>query len=202
MVTTFNKKSFKNIQSHGRSLEDIKNFHSKPDYFWVIDADEIYDADTIPSIIDYLYQKKPAGMRITGYNYLRNWNRRIPREVDDFTHFGFIKPGLLFEQRRVITWNESRLSKLLKLLHLPDWSTKIFGFITCPESTGVFHHGCWLGDNDRISEKFLKSSHKESQEWSPGSVDGIQWDHIPTVNLPVNIQHAEWPEHFFDNGTS
>lgn len=200
-MLSFNKKSFKDVQSHGRSLEDIKAFHSEPDYYWIIDADEIYDSATIPGIIDHLYKKKPRGMRVTGYNYLRTWNRRVPRKTVDFTHFGFIKPGLLFEQRRVVSWNESRLSKLLKTLRLPDRSSGFFGFITCPETTGVFHHGCWLGDNDRIIEKFLKSSHKESQEWKPDSIDAINSDHIATVNLPANIQHAEWPRHFFENGT-
>ena len=82
-MLSFNKKSFKNIQSHGRSLKDISNFHSEPDYFWIIDADEIYDVDTIPSIIDYLYKKKPRGMRVTGYNYLRTWNRKVPRTIVD-----------------------------------------------------------------------------------------------------------------------
>jgi len=138
-------------------------------------------------------------MRVVGYNYLRTWNRRVPREIIDFTHFGFIKPGILFEQRRVVKWNEFRLQKLLKLMHLPDWSAKLFGFITCPEHIGVFHHACWVGDDERIVKKFGKSSHRESKDWDPKSVDVIQSVFVATNDLPVNIQQADWPEHFFEN---
>lgn len=198
-MLSFSNKPFKNIQSHGRTMADIKRFHEVPDYFWIIDADEIYDVSTIPSVIEYLQQKKPRGMRVTGYNYLRNWNRRVPREVVDFTHFGFIRPGLLFEQRRVISWNESRLSKLLKLLRIPDFSAKLFGFINCPEEVGVFHHACWLGNNDRIREKFNKSSHQESKDWEPGSVDAIKTIFIPKAELPVNIREAVWPMNFYED---
>jgi len=197
-MLAFNNRSYKHTMSHGRSKEDIAAFHRPPDYFWIIDADELYDVETIPAIISYLKQKKPRGMRITGYNYLRTWNRRVPRSVIDFTHFGFIKPGVLFEQRRMVNWNESRLKKLLGILHLPDWSAKAFGFIVCPEATGVFHHACWLGNDERIRQKFGKSSHQESKEWKPNSVDTIQSVFVPTHELPLNIQQAKWPVHFFD----
>jgi hypothetical protein len=197
-MLSFNRKSFIGVKSHGASLAEINDFHSPPDYFWIIDSDEIYDSDTLPAIIDYLVDKRPRGMRMTGYNYLRNWNRRVPREIIDFTHFGFLKPGLLFEQRRVISWNESRLSKLLKMLRLPDISSKLFGFITCPEEVGVFHHGCWLGGNDRIRSKFNKSSHVESKRWEPSSVDECYSQFIPTEDLPVNIKVGQWPKNFFD----
>ena len=198
-MLSFDKKSFAATQSHGRTMDDIAGFHSPPDYFWIIDADEIYDVETIPHIINYLHVKNPKGMRVTGYNYLRTWNNRVPRDVVDFTHFGFIKPGILFEQRRVVNWNESRLSKLFKMFRMPDLSAKLFGFINCPESIGVFHHACWLGDDVRIAEKFDKSSHKESKEWAPDSVDKIRSVFIPTNQLPLNIQKAGWPKSFFND---
>jgi len=197
-MLAFNHASYQHTQSHGRSIDDIKSFHQPPDYFWIIDADEIYDSSTLPAILNFLQKKRPRGMRVTGYNYLRTWNHRVPRSVIDFTHFGFIRPGVLFEQRRVVSWNESRLQKLFKLLHLPDWSSKFYGFITCPENIGVFHHACWIGDNERLAHKFDKSSHRESQEWAPDSVDLITSIHVPTKELPINIQSGNWPSHFFD----
>jgi len=197
-MLSFNDRSYRNTLSHGRPMEDIKKFHAAPDYFWVIDADEIYDPATIPAILAYLDKKKPRGMRVTGYNYLRTWNRRVPRSVVDFTHFGFVKAGLLFQQRRVISWNESRLSKLFKMVHLPDLSSRLFGFINCPESVGVFHHACWLGDNSRMREKFDKSSHREGYGRDADSIDKITSEFIPTQSLPINIQKASWPNNFFD----
>ena len=196
-MLSFNKKTFRNIKSHGNSLEVISSFHKPPDYFWIIDADEIYDLNSIPAILSYLQNRKPRGMRVTGYNYVRTWNKRVPRSVVDFTHFGFIKPGILFEQRRIVSWNESRISKLLKTLRLPDFSSRIYDFITCPENIGVFHHGCWLGDNERIGNKFNKSSHLESQNWPADSIDNIITAYIPSASLPVNIIRASWPPHYF-----
>ena len=198
-MLSFNKKASAGILSHGREMSDINDFHYPPDYFWIIDADEIYDVETLPRIISYLGTKKPRGMRITGYNYLRTWNRRVPRNIIDFTHFGFLKPGVLFEQRRVVSWNEFRFAKALKKLRLPDVSARLYGFITCPESIGVFHHACWIGDNERIQSKFGKSSHKESQDWEPSSVDKIESVYVSKAELPVNIQQAQWPAYFFED---
>ena len=121
-MLSFTKKAYRDILSHGRPMEEIAAFHNPPDYFWIIDADELYDIQTIPSIIHYLFKHKPRGMRITGYNYLRSWHKRVPKKVVDFTHFGFIRPGILFEQRRTVSWNQFRLSKLFKVDHLPDFS--------------------------------------------------------------------------------
>lgn len=197
-MLSFGRKAYSGIMTHGNPLDMVRKFHDNPDYFWIIDADEFYDVDTIPAMLAYLTRLKPRGMRVTGYNYLRTWNRRVPRSVVDFTHFGFIRPGVLFEQRRVVNWNESRISKALRLLHLPDISSRLFGFINCPESVAVFHHGCWLGDDSRIKGKFIKSSHQESIGWDPASVDKIRFEPIPTALLPLNIRTATWPKDFFD----
>jgi len=56
-MLSFNKKAYQNTLSHGRLMSDIANFHNPPDYFWVIDADELYDVATIPQIINYLHAK-------------------------------------------------------------------------------------------------------------------------------------------------
>lgn len=197
-MLSFCSTPFKSILTHGRLFEEIKYFHQSPDYFWIIDADEIYDTKTIPAMLNYLSVKRPKGMRVTGYNYLRSWNQRIPRDVIDFTHFGFIKPGVLFTQRRVISWNESRLSKLFRKLRFPDMSSRLFGFITCPEDIAVFHHGCWLGDNNRIYAKFRKSSHAESKGYKPESVDNFVFQNVHTDLLPDNIRNAQWPEGYLD----
>src|SRR4051794_31458039 len=47
------------IKPHGVSIEKVKQFFEPPDYFLVVDADEIYDAETFPAIVQYLKEKKP-----------------------------------------------------------------------------------------------------------------------------------------------
>lgn len=188
------------ITPHGSGTKtDVLNFHDAPDYFLIIDADEIYDVDTTGNIIDYLAAKKPRGMRITGYNYARTWNRRVPQEVVPFRHFGFIKPGILFDMNRVVSLNEQRAIRLCAKLKLPNFASKLYGFIDCPEEVGVFHHACWIGDNERLRKKVTVSSHMQTWDTSFAKwVDSLQAVFIPTEELPRNIQSGNWGNCFFE----
>lgn len=187
------------VMSHGSSGQRIASFHDAPDYFLVVDADEIYDAQTLPRMIDLLAIRRPRGMRVHGFNYVQTWNRRVPREVVDFYHFGFLRPGTLFKMRRTITWNESRFAKLLGILKLPNFAARLWGFAECPPEVGVFHHGCWLGGPERLRLKSLRSSHPEINV--PGYADDvarIPWTYVPTPELPSTIRDVPWPAGFLD----
>jgi hypothetical protein len=191
----------KGIQSHGVPINEIREFHQPPDYFFIVDADEIYDAATLPAIIDYLSVKKPRGMRVSSFEYAWNWNRRMPLEVYVHHPFGFIKAGILFTQRRLISWNEYRLRHVLQKCRLnPNLAVPFFGFIECPVEVGVFHHACFIRRNkEQMIEKMKKHSHLENHD--PERLEDIlrqQYQFIPTNNLPLNIQHGKWPVEFFE----
>ena len=182
------------VMSHGSPLEKIRAFHARPDYFWIVDADEFYDVATVPAILERLAQRRPRGMRVQGFNYLGSWNHRVPADVIPFFHFGFLRPGVFFECRRTVSWNESRLSKLFRILHLPDWSADVFGFETCPAEVGFFHHGCWLGDQAQMLNKLAKSSHRETNTMAYQSqVLSYRTEYLPTSDLPQNIRDWSWP---------
>lgn len=195
-------------QSLPHMSDAVRAFHEPPDYVLVVDADEIYDVDTFGSILAYLEQRRPRGMRVLGYNYLRTWNRRAPKEVVYFRQFGFVRPGVLFEQHRIASWNQLRLARLLGMLHLPDISARLYGFIDCPEEVGVFHHGCWLGDDVRLAAKLRKNvstyrSHKDppaywQTEHYLERVHTVQTEYVPTEQLPRNIREGNWPAQFFE----
>ena len=189
------------VQYHGAASDRVTEFHETPDYFLIVDADEIFDTDTCGSIIDYLNKRRPRGMRVTGYQYLWTWNQRIPTNIVHHKHFGFIEPGLLFTKRRRLTWNETRLHKLLHLLNLPDFSARIFGFEDCPEEVGVFHHGCYIGGKERLENKFKKHSHQGSEVNADlrSSLDSMQYEYIETSELPRNIREHPWPDSFIDD---
>jgi hypothetical protein len=188
------------ILTHGVPKSEVLASHEEPDYFLIVDADEIYDMDTFGRILAHLQQKKPRGMRVLGYNYVRTWNRRVPPEVVRFKQFGFVRPGVLFTQRRVVTWNESRLSKVFSMLRLPDLSSALFGFIDCPPEVGVFHHGCWLGDDDRLRKKITTSSHRQNWDAEVAQqIDSITSVFIPRKDLPRNIREGNWPDHYFED---
>jgi len=181
------------VQSHGSAPDAIAELHETPDYFWIVDADEFYDPQTLPRILDRLASKRPRGMRMFGLNYLGTWNRRVPKEVVEFCNFGFLRPGVRIKFVRRVTWNESRLSKLLCALHLPDFSARVFGFDTCPMEVGFFHHGCWLGDRQRLASKVAKSAHNEQNNVEyQTSILRLKTIHIPTPSLPENIRDMDW----------
>jgi hypothetical protein len=190
----------KNIQSHGTPIEEIRDFHSTPDYFLIVDADEIYDVETLPNILNYLEIKKPRGMRVTGFQYLWKWNQRIPTDVVHHHHFGFVKPRILFKRVRRVSWNETRLSKALSMLGLPDVSSKVFGFVECPAEVGVFHHGSYLGGEKRLKKKFAKHAHQgeDINDNLRASLDTIDYEYVPTDDLPPNIKDHDWPEGYID----
>src|SRR5256885_7625068 len=187
------------VMSHGSSEDRIHQFHRAPDYFWIVDADEFYDPATVPRILNYLGEKRPRGMRIHGFNYVKTWNRRVPAEVVRFCHFGFVRPGVLFKMRRTVSWNESRFQKLLRILHLPDFSARLWGFLECPWSIGFFHHGCWLGDEQRLVRKSRRSSHADmaGPDFAK-DVANIPWTYIPTSDLPRNLRESDWPADFIE----
>lgn len=190
----------KKIQPHGVDRELIAGFHQPPDYFLICDADEIYDEDTLPQIIEYLKKNKPNAMRISGYNYHLNWNRREPREKYVHNHFGFVKAGLFFEQRRVLNWNESRLNKLGAKFGLSSPGSKFYNFIDCPWDVGMMHHAGYVRKNkEKLIEKMTKHSHLEAHP--PEFLEQVmkqEYEFVDTTDLPVNIQNGDWPVNFFE----
>ncbi len=190
------------IKPHGVSLKQVRNFFEPPDYFLIADADEFYDVETFPAIIDYLNEKKPKAMRVSAYEYGFNWNMRVPPDVWIHHQFGFIRAGVMFEERRVITWNEHRVKKLLSFLNLDiKLSNKLLGYIDCPKEVGMFHHGAYVRRNkEKMIEKMNKHSHSENH--NPDYLKKIleqKYDFIPTDQLPSNIKNGNWPQEFWGN---
>ncbi len=75
------------VMSHGVDSGEIKMFHDTPDYFLIVDADEMYNTNSLPNIIDFLARKRPRGLRMHAYNYVKTWNRRVPSDVVQILSF-------------------------------------------------------------------------------------------------------------------
>jgi hypothetical protein len=182
------------VLTHGTPSNEIKRFHRTPDYFWIVDADEVYDPETIPNMLEFLNHRHPRGMRVHGFNYLKTWNRRVPMAAVRFCQFGFVRPGVTFTSIRTVTFNESRLQKLLKILRLPDFSAAAFGFVECPKTLAVFHHGSWLGDKGRLRAKAAKSAHTWiNKDDYAESLKDYPFEFVTTSDLPISIRAAQWP---------
>lgn len=191
----------KGILSHGVPIEQVQAFHATPDYFLICDADEIFDEASFPAIVEYLQKKQPNGMRISGYNYFFNWNRRQPREEYVHKHFGFVKAGIFFQQRRVLNWNESRINHLFQKIGFNNLGSKLYNFVDCPWEVGMMHHAGYVRRNkEKLLEKMQKHSHMEAHP--PEFLEQImsqQFEFVPSNDLPVNIQNGNWPTNFFES---
>ena len=191
---------------HAVSREELARRYAAPDYFLIVDADEIYDRATVPAIWEYLGRRRPRGMRVSAYEYGHTWNRRVPPEVYLHHHFGFVRAGVLFQCRRQVTFNEFRLKKLLGIARLPDrWAARFYGFIDCPLEIGMFHHAAYVRrGRAKLLEKVNNHSHRE-EHITVERVDGAlrqRYDSIATSDLPENVRTGEWPPEFFDEPPS
>jgi hypothetical protein len=194
----------KGINSHRNAIDEVAEFHAKPDYFWIIDADEIYDIETIPRILEYLKKKRPRGMRVSAYEYGFDWNHRVPPQVYIHHHFGFIKSGIMFKERRVVTWNEHRIKYIFKSLGFnQNYASWLFGFIDCPMSIGMFHHAAYIRkDKEAMMAKMKKHSHPENHH--PSYLENIlkqNYEFVHKKCLPRNIVEGNWPHSFWSTHT-
>ena len=212
------KTSQRKIYPHAHTIEIIRSQNIKTDYYWVVDADEIYDPETIPPVLDYVRQSNRDAILVRGHNFFKKWNYRISLKNDQFWQIGFIRSGLFFYNRRHLyiprpfgwLWH---INPLLyeKIANMYCHQVKL------PESIANFYHGSYVGDDTRIHKKLRSSSHaKELQKtgldewftnvWEPWTPDSRNFyffdnnpevwesvDHISTSNLPSVIRDYEWP---------
>ena len=206
---------------HAHTLSEIKANFAKTDYFWIIDADEIYDPATIPDMIGFVAHSNGRNVLVRGYNYFKKWNYRINDGNAQFWQLGFLKAGTRFYSRRtiyaprVLGWLKYLNAYLSQFLR-EKWSA----LIKLPEETGCFYHGSYIGDDNRMIKKLSSTSHARDQapyaqkwmenvwkRWHPdmknfyfpsmsNAFESV--DYIPTSNLPSSIRESNWPAGWLD----
>ena len=191
------------VLPHAWSFERVREFHACPDYFLIVDADEIYDAETFPAILDYLARQRPAALKMQAFEYGPSWRFRVPPSHYLFKQFGFVRAGRIFESRRTLSWNEHRLNKLFSLLHMGgNWGTRLLGYQECPQSVGMFHHGAIVRrGRAKLLEKMTKHSH-QGEYMNSGYLRKIlaqKYEIVPLENLPRNLLTGTWPACFWED---
>lgn len=198
----------------------IQDFCEKSDYFWIIDADEIYDQRTVPEILKYLKLNKPKILRIRGITYFKSWNYRISPS-DNFYQPGLIKRGVFFNENRNIFlpfWTRFLKNKYWQinqsLIKMID--KYILGIDYLPEEIAVFHHGAYVGNDQRIAKKIFSSVHYDERmkhwyeniwkKWhpklknihplNPEVFQGVEY--IPLDAIPDVIKNEEWADGYLE----
>jgi hypothetical protein len=182
-----------------------------PDYFWHVDADEIYDDEEVARLKRFIADNPARVYMLEFRSYFRTWNWRI---AEKGTFVAVTRPGFWFGTIRY--WYPTFRSRLtLKLMRLGVLSEELahrsLGVRIVPPEVAVCHHGSYVGDRERIVTKLMNSAERDghSEEW----VDRV-WEpfsghetnihpripelfpravHVPTADLPEAIRGHDWP---------
>jgi glycosyltransferase involved in cell wall biosynthesis len=213
-------------QSTTSTEESIKNFCEGSNYFWIVDADEVYDPKTIPNILDYLKNRRPQILRIRGINYFKSWNYEISPS-DNFYQAGLIQSKVLFRENRNLGLSAG-WELIKRIIHNKYWNVnRSFsksndawrGIINLSEEIGIFHHAAYVGSDSRILKKISCSVHHDPRmnqwyenvwkKWTPEMKNlhplnpevfpGVRY--VPTHQLPSSITNQQWPEEYLEQST-
>jgi hypothetical protein len=186
---------------------------ARTEYFWIIDADEIYESKAVPGLIDYVRSHRKPFYQVASYNYFKRWNYRIDG-LQWFTSFvrsdrrcGALRnpyPGTWSKLvHRVPALSEDRRSSLLRISRVPP-------------DIATFHHGTYVGPRQRIEAKLRGFGHNDqvAPDWITRVWD--RWDAsarnfhpvIPSAfsaaqrvsmdQLPSEIRRWSWPPGYID----
>jgi hypothetical protein len=184
------------------------------DYFWIIDADEIYEAARIPPLLDYVGHHRKPYFRVAAHTYFKSWNYRVST-LEWFT--AFVRSDKRFGDRRQPF--PDLLHRALSHARLAKTSMRVHGLVNIPASVGVFHHGSYVGPRPRMANKISSFSHSTQidsswmervwDSWTPESRSFHPTDpsafpsakRLERNELPDEIGSWPWPPGYFeDNG--
>lgn len=184
-----------------------------PDYFLIVDADEIYEGSALESIRAYVGQTRQAAYRVPCVRYFRHWNFRITGHewmlsiVRSDLRLRYLRLRPVRLPRRVL----ARIPGIPAVLRA--W---LLGYQDIPVGVGVFHHGSYVGPRSRIEEKLASFGH--SSDVDPDWIDNV-WERFTTEtrdlnpvypsvfpsverikvdDLPPEIRRHDWPPEYLE----
>jgi hypothetical protein len=121
-----------------------------PDYFLIIDADEIYEAEHLERLKAYVATERRALYRVACKRYFKRWNYRVAGHewavcfVRSDTRLPYLRMRKVALPRRVLAKVPGMPARAIAALR---------GFVDIPVEVGVFHHGSYVGPRSRIAAK-------------------------------------------------
>jgi len=188
---------YKRIKPHDATRSELGQKYSRPDYFLIVDADEIFDIDTVGNLFEFVQRRKPRVCRIEGYEYAGSWNRRVSPERWVNRRIGLIRPGIFFKTRRAISLWEHRLKRVCKRMSMNEsFVDRLLGLDICPREIAAFHHGGLVRSAVRLAARANNHSEKSLYEFVNYLAEDAtqEANDVATLDLPRNIIEAGWPE--------
>ncbi|HXY93221.1 MAG TPA: hypothetical protein VEP49_12140 [Acidimicrobiia bacterium] len=184
-----------------------------PDYFLIIDADEIYEGVAMERLIAYVARDRRRVYRVPCVRYFKRWNYRI--EGYEWA-FAFVRADWRIQHIRGRRANIVRRGAA----HIPGMpaaaAARLRGFVDIPADVGVFHHGSYVGPRERIAAKLGSFGHQHQvpdgwltdvyDPWTPDARDFNPAfpDLFPSAErldveaLPAEIVDRAWPSDYLE----
>ncbi|MCB1030070.1 MAG: hypothetical protein KDA95_01945 [Acidimicrobiales bacterium] len=170
-----------------------------PDYFLIVDADEIWDPGDLTRLIDYMAEHPARAYRAGAHRYFKCWNYRIAGlewstvAVRSDRRFRYLRNVFQSVLQRLVSKVFGRTSRIGAMLG---------GVCDVPAEVSVFHHGSYVGSRDRISTKLQLSGHAKDvvpdwmetvwDSWTPEMRNlNPVWPDL--YSHAVRVDHADLP---------
>jgi hypothetical protein len=179
-----------------------------PDYFLIIDADEVYEAGAMDRLRDYVTQRPRPIYRIGARRYFKHWTYRVTGLEYSIS---LVRADVRLPYLRRLLVPASRRA-LARIPGLPARARDAaLGYHDVPPDVAVFHHGSYVGPRRRITDKLASfgHAHEIADHWIEDVWDGFEpsmrnfnpayptvfpaCESIDPEELPTEIRDHPWP---------
>ena len=184
-----------------------------PDYFLIIDADEVYEAGAIDRIRDYVRAHRRRRYRIAGFRYFKRWNWRVTGTEYSIS---LVRADIRLPYLRRLCLPRIRRA-IARVPLMPNRLCQVaLGYTDIPTEVATFHHGSYVGPRKRILDKLASFGHAAEVpgDWIERIWDGFEpsmrdlnpaypslypaCEEISVGTLPAEIRDHSWPEEYLD----
>ncbi len=181
--------------------------HPDADYYLIVDADEIYETERLKRARAVVAREKPAWARIPSYTYFKRWNYRVVSR-DRYSPIVFLRRGYRLVSERGFKRPRGAMNRLLLWMQTGCYPRELR-----LSEDFAFHHGSYLGDDERILaktryggyakqvregwyERYWVGFNPRMTNFHPVREDGYyeRIEEVATEQLPREIGRENWPE--------
>jgi hypothetical protein len=196
-----------------RNQSDHDRIMQPPDYFLIIDADEVYEAGAIDRLREYVSAHPRRRYRIAGIRYFKRWNWRVTGTEYSISllRADFRLPYLRRLCLPAVRRAAARIPGLPRRLR-----SIALGYTDIPTDVVCFHHGSYVGPRTRIVDKLASfgHAHEVPTDWVARVWDGFDpsmrdfnpayptlyasCEEVSVGALPPEIRDHSWPAGYLD----
>lgn len=184
-----------------------------PDYFLVVDADEIYEAGALGRLKAHAARGRLPVYRVAAVRYFKRWNWRVSG-LEWLT--ALVRADVRLHRLRNPRVAPAR-RVLARLPLLPRGArARVLGAEDVAPEVALFHHGSYVGPRARIAEKLASFGHAAAV--APGWLERV-WDgfhpglrdlnpvypglypaveRVDLARLPPEIRDHPWPPEYLE----